>query len=111
MNCGTTCFTTTASAATTQLKTYTDPSGFFTLQYPADWTVEYKQPVTKFDEPTTIFTTKDPVSIVTITITPSKQNSPEAFRDVISLLPSEMANSNRGMTITGEGFGRYFNAG
>lgn len=35
----------------TQLKTYTDPAGFFTLQYPANWTAEYKQPVTKFDKP------------------------------------------------------------
>jgi hypothetical protein len=39
----------------TELKTYTDPQGFFSLQYPADWTEEYKQPETRFDSPKTVF--------------------------------------------------------
>ena len=48
--------TTTVAATTTnvittnsQLKTYADPAGFFTLQYPADLTVEFIQQVTRFD--------------------------------------------------------------
>jgi hypothetical protein len=50
-NIATTNTATNANVATnTQLKTYTDPAGFFTIQYPADWTVEHKQPVTKFDK-------------------------------------------------------------
>ncbi len=86
--CGTACFTTTASADTTPLKTYTEPNGFFTLQYPA----EYKQPVTKFDQPAATFTTTNqPWSVVmTITVRPSNENTPEEFKDVISLLPSEV---------------------
>jgi hypothetical protein len=70
-----------ATAVTAQLKTYTDPGGFFTLQYPADWTVKYKQPVTKFDEPRVVFKayhlmsifTGDSIdSIVTIYVHPSR---------------------------------------
>ena len=65
----------------TQLKTYTDPAGFFTLQYPADWTVNHTQPVTKFDRPSVIFITHHPRSVVSIEIKPSPFNSPMEFRD------------------------------
>jgi PsbP-like protein len=119
--CGTTCFTTVASAVvTTELKTYTDPAGFFTLQYPADWTVEYKQPATKFDEPRvvfkayhlmSIFTENSIDSIVTIYVSPSKANNPQEFRDVVSSLSSYLENHNRAITIMGKGFGRYSIAG
>ena len=33
--------TATNITTNTQLKRYTDPAGFFTLQYPADWTVNH----------------------------------------------------------------------
>jgi hypothetical protein len=59
----------------------------FTLQYPVDWTVKYKQPVTKFDKPTAIFTTNHPVSVVTISVKPSTDNTPEEFRYSMSSQP------------------------
>lgn len=119
--CGTTCFSaTTAIADTTQLKTYTDPGGFFTLQYPTDWTTEYKQPVTKFDKPSVVFkayrlmsmfTGNSIDSIVTIYVQPSNVNTPEEFKDSVSSLGSYMANHNPAFTIMGEGFGSYYIAG
>jgi hypothetical protein len=42
-----------ARAQTIQLKTYTDPEGFYTLRYPSNWTTTYQPSVSKFEEPIT----------------------------------------------------------
>ena len=81
---------TTNIATDTNLKTYSDQAGLFTLQYPASWTVEYKQPATKFDQPrvefkayhlTSVFTGNSIDSIVSIYVQPSTAKSPGEFRE------------------------------
>jgi hypothetical protein len=101
---------TTNTSTNTQLKTYTDPGGFFTLQYPADWTVEYKQPVTKFDNPRVIFKSYQPASIVSVSVQPTTM-TPDEFRSIYSSMAYRIANDEPGMTIDGEGFGIYSIAG
>lgn len=95
----------------TTLRTYTDPAGFFTLQYPANWTVEYKQPVTKFDNPKVNFAPYGGGSIVTIAVKPSLYSSPEDFRGTLSLLTSYFAANYPTLTILGHGFEVYSIAG
>lgn len=47
--------TQTETGAGENLTSYTDPEGFYTLQYPSDWEVDYKEPITRFDNPITTF--------------------------------------------------------
>lgn len=103
--------TNTFNATNTQLKTYTDPSGFFTLQYPADWLVSTKQPVTRFDSPSVVFASNQPSLIVGITVGPSKSNSPLEFRNNMPLLATLIGNKIPGAAVLGEGFGVYSIAG
>jgi hypothetical protein len=98
----------------TQLKTYTDPTRFFTLQYPADWTVQYKQPVTKLDVPSVMFISHQPRSAIFIGVKKSAANSPQEFRSIYNRYAYSIysfAFGNPAIRIIGEGFGIYSIAG
>ncbi|MGH9987530.1 MAG: PsbP-related protein, partial [Nitrososphaeraceae archaeon] len=63
--------------------TYTDPSGFYTLQHPSGWEIEYEEPVTRFDEPTTTITVKPGLgSIVIISVLHNQDNIDEDIGDL-----------------------------
>jgi hypothetical protein len=92
-----------AKAQTT--KTYTDPEGFYTLQYPVNWTIEYKSPVSKFDIPVTFFKV-DNKSYEYVSIDSYPTNlTQQKFKDNFNL--GVVIQGNRGNNIIQSGFGIY----
>ena len=99
--------TSTNITTNTQLKTYTDPTGFFTLQYPVNWTVSQDKPLSG-DRSSVMFKNQPGPGGVSISVQPSMYRSPEEFRNGFS---SSYANYFAGWdskrTVLGEGFGVY----
>jgi hypothetical protein len=92
-------------AQTTQLKTYTDPKGFYTLQYPANWTTEHRLPISKFDKPITFFKVDNKsYEYVGIDLIPTSLTQ-QKFKDNFNL--GVMMLNNKGENIIQSGFGIY----
>jgi hypothetical protein len=98
-------------AQSAQLKTYTDPEVFFTLQYPSNWTIKYEPSVSKFDEARTWLYVDGklfaPLSI-RVSTAPSASTAPGTQKDLednfdfaVSLL------KQRGYDILQSKFGLY----
>jgi hypothetical protein len=89
----------------TELKTYTDPDGFFTLQYPPNWTTKYEPSVSKFDEARTwLFVDGKlfaPLNIRVSTAPGTQKDLEDNFDFVVSLL------KQRGYDILQSKFGLY----
>jgi hypothetical protein len=99
--------TVTSSSGETRLPastgpiTYTDPSGFYTLQHPSGWEVEYEKPITRFDEPTTTITVKPGLgSIVIISVLHNQDDIDEDIGDLaLSLFSRNYERDNPGVSV------------
>lgn len=92
-------------AQTTQLKTYTDPEGFYTLQYPSNWTTKYQPSVSKFDGPVTFFYLDGNRSAYVSIDVERSPGTQKQYEDVFN--QSVGISSNRGRDVTKSEFGLY----
>ncbi|MGH9951550.1 MAG: hypothetical protein ACRD5J_08000, partial [Nitrososphaeraceae archaeon] len=74
---------------------------FYTLQYPPLWEVEYSEPITRFDNPTTTFTVKPGLgSVVTVSVLNDQEGMDEDVGDLaFSLFANQYERNNPGVSV------------
>src|SRR5213596_2003869 len=92
-----------AQAQPTQ-KTYTDPQGFYTLQYPSNWSVKYVAPISRLDNPEiSLYVNNNTLSPINIAI----KNTSVSEDDLKTLLDELISTYGIKYTVSNSGFDIY----